>query len=222
MSPAVEEKRAASSPWGLWLRLVAVGLLGVGLLYCMTGGREKLDAVLAQVRVLGPVWFYVIFTVATSLGVPTSPFLLVGGATFGVGANLAGVIVSYMVNLAATYWLGRTVFADLLRQLLAKVQLPWKVPQQVSWQVIALVRTTPGLPYVVQSCLLASVCARFWLYYLVSLPVVLMWACLFVFLGRSVHSAEVKLVVLATFLLLVGGIGLRLFGKRLARRFAGK
>jgi len=207
---------------GLWLRLMAVGLLGLGLLYCMTTGREKLDEVLAQVRSLGPFWYYVIFTVVTSVGVPTSPFLLVGGATFGVGANLAGVVGSYLVNLAATYWLGRTVFADLLRQLLAKVRLPWKLPEQVSWQVIALVRTTPGLPYVVQSCLLASVCARFWLYYLVSLPIVLGWACLFVFLGRSVHSAEVKLVALAVFLLLAGGIGLRLFGKRLARRFAGK
>lgn len=223
MNSPVVDRPAGGRGLGLWLRLGAAALVGLALAYFMTGGRPQLERWLGLMRELGPVWFYAIFVVMSSVGVPTSPFLVVAGASFDLKSNAVGVVVSYSLNLVATYWLGRTVFADLLRRVLSMVRLPWaNLPRQISWQVIVMVRLAPGLPYVVQSCFLASVCPRFWLYYLVSAPFVLFMAGLLLFLGSSFNSGRLKLIILAVCLLVVAALALKLFGRRLASRWAGK
>ena len=217
LSPATQEAPAGRG--GFWLRMAAGAILLAGAVYFMTLGRPWLERFLGFVRTLGPFWFYLVFAGLSSVGAPTSPFLVVAGASFDLASNVVGMLASYSVNLAATYYLGRGLFAEWPRRMMAAARLPWRLPEEASWRVIVLVRMTPGIPFVVQSFLLASMCPRFWPYYIFSAPCALFMAGLMLFLGTGLGAGRFKQIALAVVLIVVAAVALRYVGGRLARRF---
>src|SRR5690606_7883903 len=56
----------------------------------------------------GPLPFFGALAVLPAFGLPTTPFYLLAGATFGTGLALAGSAVSLAANLALCHWIARS------------------------------------------------------------------------------------------------------------------
>jgi uncharacterized membrane protein YdjX (TVP38/TMEM64 family) len=171
---------------GTLLKLAFLGgLLLVGLFF-LTRGRAPLDQFLQQLRVWGPLPFYAAFALGISFGVPPTAFLLVAGSAFEWPANLLGLAAAYTASLLLSYFWVSRLFQAYLDRFLSR-QAPWVggLLRRNPIVTTALVRLTPGFPYVLQNCLLVPVCRRPVLFLVASLPPVLAAAVLFMSVARS-------------------------------------
>ncbi len=185
-----------------WLCLAALAAVAA---YFLTFGRQPLNHFLEQLRQWGPVPFYAVFALLISLGVPPTPFLLMAGAAYDLGTNALGLSLAYAVSLGFSFFYASRLFRRPLQTFLAaKAPLVAGVLGENPVLSTVLIRLTPGFPYVLQNCLLASTCPSFVTFFFPSLPAVLAMAMLFVGLGRSLLAGNYAWVGLL--LVILGGV----------------
>jgi uncharacterized membrane protein YdjX (TVP38/TMEM64 family) len=169
--PAPRPKRA------LLLKLAAVAvvlLVGAGL---VARGLD-LKALLAQGRELirgaGAPVFFTAMALLPSLGAPQMAFALTAGPVFGpqlgIGVVVALALLALTVNMTLTYFLARWALRPLLVKLFTRLgyALPRAAPGD-EFDLIILLRVTPGVPFLVQNYLLGLAEVPFGQYLLVSL-----------------------------------------------------
>jgi len=175
-----------------WLALIAA--LGLAVFF-LTAGRGFFETFLDHLRALGPVPFFAIFAVCVSFGVPPTPFLLAAGAAFGAWTNLLGFTISYTVSLVIAYTWARPLFKSRLDAFIEKKSpLLAGVLRENTAMAILLARLTPGFPYVLQNCLLASLCRSLKPFILISLPPMVAYAMLYASLGKSLAARNYGLL----------------------------
>lgn len=149
--------------------LVVAGLVARGL---------DLKALLAQglelIRGAGPVAFFTAMAVLPAVGAPLMAFSLTAGPVFGPSMGLGWVVacavLAITVNMSLSYFLARRALRPVLLKLFARLgyALPRAAPGD-EFDLIVLLRVTPGVPFPAQNYLLGLAEVPFGRYLLVSL-----------------------------------------------------
>jgi uncharacterized membrane protein YdjX (TVP38/TMEM64 family) len=172
---------------------VARGVLfTLGLLALLWAWREwDQDAFFAWQREAGPVPFFAALAVLPALGVPTTPFFMLAGMTFGVTVGLVGTAASLAVNMMLCFWIAHSGLREWLRRLLARwgKELPRMEPKQ-ALRFAILVKLAPGVPTFVKQYALGLSGLKVVPYFLVSFLITMPYAATFVVLGESVFDFD--------------------------------
>lgn len=188
----------------MWSRRALTVIALAGLVVLLWSAWE-LDAVMAWLHHARPVPFFAAMAVLTSLGAPPTPFLVVAGASFGVGVGLAGSLLATAVSLWVNYAVARGGLRPRVEALLRRWGQAWPSPGESQGRALRftlLVKLAPG-PVLLKNYLLAVAGVPFAPYFAVSMLVSGAYAVALVVLGDSVldHQLERALpaaLVLAT------------------------
>ena len=222
-------KRLLATPRWLLLTALAVGgALGAGVVWWALHShgvelRTALDAVLGQVRGLGPVAFFGLMALLPAVGSPISVFTLTAGPLFsptlGLPLVVALALVSLAVNQVLTYALARWLFRPGIEWLCTRLgfALP-KVAEADQRSLILLVRVTPGTPFIVQNYLLGLARVAFPSYLAISWVVNSLQCGAMIVCGDALAQGQGKGVMLAVSLLVAFAVGVRWLRQYLQRR----
>lgn len=204
---------AASTPRpnrALLLKLAVGGvvlLVGAGL---VARGLD-LKALLAQglelIRNAGPVAFFTAMAVLPAVGAPQMAFSLTAGPVFGPTLGLGPVIglalLSLVVNMALSYFLARRALRPLLEMLFRRLGYPMpRAAPGDEFDLIVLLRVTPGVPFPVQNYLLGLAEVPFGRYLLVSFLIQGPLNAAFILFGDSLLHGKGKTALIALSLIL--------------------
>lgn len=202
----------------IW-RAACLGVLGIVAVYSLTVGREGLQALMGELRGLGPWVFFSVFAISISFGVPPTPFLLAAGAAFSLQVNLIGLSAAYIVSLTIAYAYAQRLFkAQLEKFIRTKAPFLATLLQENPYMTILLVRLTPGFPYVLQNCFLVAVAPSLRMFLVISLPPILLMSILLASLGKSLLAGQFTVLFVLIFLLCAIAVAFRYYvRKRVAR-----
>jgi uncharacterized membrane protein YdjX (TVP38/TMEM64 family) len=165
-----------------WLGAAAV----VGMVVVMWRVWDY-EALIEWKRQAGMVPFFLALAVLPAFGVPTTPFYLLAGATFGVGVSLAGSALSLGANLLLCYWIAHSALRPWLLRLLAGrgIRIP-TLDRTRAFRFSLLVKLAPGAPTFVKTYLIALAGVPFAIYFVLSFVTTLAWGAGFIVLGESI------------------------------------
>jgi len=148
-------------------------------------------AFLAWKQEVGPVTFFAALAILPAIGVPTTPFFVLAGMTFGLTVGLLGTAVSLAINMVLCFWIAHSGLRTPLRQLLARWgrELP-QVEGREALRFAVLIKLAPGVPAFVKQYALGLSGIRFGPYFLVSFLITLPYAFAFVVLGESIFAFD--------------------------------
>ncbi len=196
-----------------WIRLgiqsaAAILFLFLALFYLLP--IFNLEAILGFFRELGLVGFYAGFVLLTLVGIPSTPFYLLGGAVFPLWQNLLGVAVAIVLHFAIAYWLSHKVLRKPIRRFLDRrgIRLPEVRPDN-EMRVTLLVKFAPGFPMFLKSYILGVAGVSFRVFMVVSCFSTFVFATAFLTLGRSAMEGSTGF--------LLGGIAILIFATALLR-----
>lgn len=156
----------------------------------------------------GVLPFFAALAFLPATGVPTTPFFLLAGATFGLRIGLIGTAVAVAVNLALCYLLAQSVLRNMLVSSLEKFD--YEVPeleQDKALRFIILVKLTPGVPTFLKNYITALAGVPFGLYMLVCWSITYVYAVGLIVMGDSILERDFnKGLIGAVLLLLVIGL----------------
>jgi len=187
---------------GAVLKLVAVSLI-VGLLWA----HWDHDAFLKWKENAGPVPFFLALAVLPAMGVPTTPFYLLAGATFPLPLALGGSLVALVVNLLICYAISKGPLRRVFVRWLARgdYELP-DLREKGAWRFSLLVKFMPGVPAFVKNYLLGLAGVPFAIYLSVSIFASSIYIGSLVVLGESAMDRDpAKAITAAAVLLIAGG-----------------
>jgi uncharacterized membrane protein YdjX (TVP38/TMEM64 family) len=155
------------------------------------------ETILQSLRDLGIVPFFAGLAVLPLVGIPTTPFYVLAGATFGVAPSVLGAGIAHGVGLTAAHRLGQGLLRPLLVRLLARrrFELP-EVGDRDELDVALLIRAVPGPPHFLKNYLLAMAGVRLRIFLLVSWPLTMSYAVGWIWIGGSLVDASLGRVAL--------------------------
>jgi uncharacterized membrane protein YdjX (TVP38/TMEM64 family) len=195
--------------WGATIQLfAAAGFVLLAAFYFLP--TPSLTELLQTIGDWGLVPFYLAFVVLALLGIPSTPFFLLGGAAFPVAHNLIAIVIALMIHftlawLIAAKWMRGPIKRFLLRR---GMKLPEVRPDN-QWRITLLVKFAPGVPLFIKSYLLGVTGVAFAPFMIVSTLSTFVFATAFVTMGRSAIEGK--------FGLLLGGLAFLIFSMALFR-----
>jgi uncharacterized membrane protein YdjX (TVP38/TMEM64 family) len=149
------------------------------------------EAFLAWKQEAGPVPFFAALAILPAIGVPTTPFFMLAGMTFGLTVGLLGTAASLAVNMMLCFWIAHSGLRNSLRRLLARWgrELP-QVEGKRALRFAVLVKLAPGVPTFVKQYALGLSGMDFVPYFIVSFLITLPYAAAFVVLGESIFDFD--------------------------------
>jgi len=144
-------------------------------------------AMLAWLHALRPLPYFAVMAVLPAIGIPTSPFYIVAGASFGIAVGLVGSWIALAVNAALCYWIARRLrplFERLLRRF--KTELPdFSERDRGQLRFVLGVKIAPGAPAFVKQYGLGMSGISFGLYMTATMLISGVYAAAFVIAGES-------------------------------------
>lgn len=202
------------------VRYWVVCLLLVGALAIYVVGIDwDAHELVSWIHDRGPIPFFLALAILPALGFPTTPFFLVAGAAFGLGAGIVGSIVSQALNLALCYWLATRYLHGFLERLIARTK--YRIPQVRSEnrvKVTLLIKITPGPPHFLKSYILGLAGIPFGVFFLISLPVSAGYGIGIIVLGDSLLDRDLSQGMVAVGVLAALIVGIRFTRNFLLRR----
>ena len=168
-------------------------------------------------REASPLLFFSALAMLPAFGLPTTPFFLLAGTTFGIPVGLVGTFIALGMNLAVCYWIARSGLRPFLERILRRFsfELPDLQGGGSNTLRFALaIKFAPGLPAFVKNYVLGMVGVPFALYFGLSMLITGAYAALLVVLGESLlaHNRSTAGAVIAAILVL--GVGVWWWQKR--------
>ncbi len=170
--------------------------------------------ILTWARSLGPwgwVLFVALYMAATVLLMPTILLNLGAGAVYGVLGGTALALLGASVGAAAAFWISRVLARNWVRRCLERHPVFGALDEIVArngWKVVALMRLTPAVPFVVKNYAFGATRVSGRDYILATAVGMIPGIALNAYLG----SLAVNLAMLGTDLLWRGGWGGLLYG----------
>jgi uncharacterized membrane protein YdjX (TVP38/TMEM64 family) len=203
---------------------LAVVTLAVGFVAVKFNVRPAIDALILALREAGPGVFFVAMALLPAVGFPLAAFTLAAGPLFGPSLGTPAVIgwslAAVMANQLLSYWLADRALRPFVTRLLAYFEFRLPDGATDAWQLTLLVRLAPGVPYWVQSYLLALVRVPLVPYLVVSMAVMTGFIVAFVVGGEAVMHGNGRLGLIAIAVLVASATAMQLARKRMARRLA--
>lgn len=208
------------------LAVVAVILLAGAVL--VARGLD-LKGLIAQgldlIRGAGPVAFFTAMALLPAAGAPLLAFLLTSGSAFGptlgMGAVIALALLAITINMVLSYFLARRALRPLLEALFTR--LGYRLPRAESgdyFDLIVILRVTPGVPFPVQNYLLGLAEVPFGRYLLTSLLCTAPAAAAFIVFGEAMLHGRGRAALIGLGLILAVAAGTQLVRKHYAKKRA--
>ncbi len=189
----------------LLFKLAAVGAVLLLAAVIVARGLD-LKALLAQglelIRGAGAPVFFISMALLPALGAPQMAFSLTAGPAFGPSLGMGLVVVlallAMTVNMVLSYLLARRALRPLLEKLFIRLgyALPKATPGD-EFDLIILLRVTPGVPFPVQNYLLGLAEVPFGKYLLVSCLIQLPINAAFILFGEAMLHGRGKVALIA-------------------------
>ena len=154
------------------------------------------EALLAWKAEATPWHFFTALAVLPVLGVPTTPFYVLAGVTFGGIIGVVGSVLSLIVNLLLCYWIGNSGLRPWLIKKLARRGRV--LPTLEKGRVIKftlLVKLAPGVPAFMKNYLIVLAGVPLPLFMGISTAVTLPYLTAFVIMGGLVEEHDWKHLV---------------------------
>lgn len=137
-------------------------------------------------REAGPVPFFAALAILPAIGVPTTPFYVLAGATFGIPVSLLGSLAALAFNLTLCYWISRGPFRYLFEKWLVKTrrELP-TLERHGAWRLTLVIKFMPGVPPVLKHYFIVLAGVPFAIYFSASMVISGFYAAGFIVLGDS-------------------------------------
>lgn len=189
----------------LLLKLVAAGVVLLVAAVLVARGLDLKGLALqglALIQGAGPVAFFTGMALLPAIGAPLMAFSLTAGPAFGPTMGIGWVIVvallAAVVNMALSYFLARYALRPLLEKLFEK--LGYRLPRAAAgdeFDLIVILRVTPGIPFCVQNYLLGLAEVPFMRYLVTSFLCVAPTNTAFVVFGEAMLHGKGKLALSA-------------------------
>ena len=195
----------------MWMRRAGTAALVVGLGYLLFAIWDR-DVLVRWMNDASPVPFFLAMAVLPAIGVPTTPFMVVAGATFGIWIGLIGSIAAFAINLCIGYAIAQSALRPRLEAVFRRFD--YKVPSfagggRTAWRFAMAIKLTPALPTFAKMYVLAITTVPFPIYFGVSLAISSLFAVAWIVLGDSLLAHDVDhatVAVIAIVALVIGAV----------------
>jgi uncharacterized membrane protein YdjX (TVP38/TMEM64 family) len=214
--------RNAMSP----LRLIALGVLVVGVILTAVFGRQELWRVLNQAEALGAigaVLIVLVYIVACVLMLPGSPLTLATGAVFGVWIALPIISAGATLGACAAFLVGRFIARDWISRRLAGSPKFAAIDHAVGdkgFTLVLLTRLSPIFPFNLQNYAYSLTGIPFWKYALASWLGMLPGTLMYVYIGAVFGQAARGEKTAAQWTLYAAGLAATVIAALLVARIA--
>ena len=186
MPPKNEQKPDSVATGGnTWLRfLTAAGFILLAGYFFLP--RVDLVEFHESLRIAGPWVFYLAFALLTLIGLPATPFFLVGGAAFPVWQNVVGIILGLALHFILAHHISSRWLQGPVRNFLIKRN--WNPPDVAAgeeWKAAWLIKFAPGIPMFLKTYMMGVAGLPLRVIIAVSLPATLVYALAFLTLGHT-------------------------------------
>jgi len=192
----------------------------IGLLLWQYGWRTLIDGAIGYVQAAGAPLFFISMAVLPIVGFPLMPFALTAGPAFAPSLGMPLVIVLMITavafNVSLSYWLGRRIAAPAMTWACRK--FGWKRPEVQSnsaFILTVIMRSAPGIPFWVQSYLLAAMRVPFAIYLIISTLIPAAYLSCIVVFGQALTEGQPRAAIGAVVVMLALGTTLHFVRKRI-------
>lgn len=194
---------AGNARRSLW-RLLAI-VAGVVLLLWLAwqwlpvvDWSQALIKYISDLGIWGPVIYWVIYVLASIVGIPRTPLNVGAGIIFSYPVALAVVLVSAVTAFTATFQIARRFGSEWIQRKIDRISTAKKIKQLVEeecFKFVFLARINPFVPAVIKGYGFGTTSIPFRTYLLASVLGFLPIACAHVYLGwlggyAMMHSGE--------------------------------
>jgi uncharacterized membrane protein YdjX (TVP38/TMEM64 family) len=207
------------------LRAIATGLaplLGLAALFAIAWYFYRIwghEAFRQWQQTADLVPFFIALAILPAFAVPTTPFYLLAGATFGIVPALLGSGAALSLNLLLCWWLARGWCRPWVERLLTSFnrRIP-PMDRRKAMRFALLVKLAPGAPTFIKTYLIAVADVPFSIYFGMSWIFTFLYATGFIVLGESITDGDYGQAIVAFALLAALVLGIYFLRTRLVGR----
>lgn len=179
---AVVPGAKARLPWFQLSTVVGFALLAVYFLLPRVDLREFHESM----QIAGPWVFYLAFALLTLIGLPATPFFLVGGAAFPLWQNLVGLVLGLVLHFTLAHLISsRWLRGPIRRFLIKRGWNPPDVKPGNEWKTAWMIKFAPGIPMFLKTYTIGVAGLPLHVMMGVSLPATTVYALAFLTLGHT-------------------------------------
>jgi uncharacterized membrane protein YdjX (TVP38/TMEM64 family) len=151
----------------------------------------------------GPLPFFAALAILPLVGIPTTPFYIIAGATFGIVTGLVGSLIALALNLVLSYRIAKGPLRTVFQKWMAKSNREIPTVEKVgALRFTLIVRFTPGVPGFLKHYLIVLAGVPLRIYFPVSLVISGFYAGGFIVLGDSAFDRDISGLVITVAILL--------------------
>ena len=186
----LSDKASGLTRWP-WLQIVtATGFVLLAVFFFLP--KVDIAGMVESLRVSGPWVFYLAFAILTLIGLPSTPFFLVGGATFPLWQNLVGTTLGMTLHFTLAYLISSRWLRKTIRRVLEKRGInPPSVEKGNEWKVALMIKFAPGVPMFMKSYIMGVAGIPWKVFMGVSMPATWIYALAFLTLGKSAMEGSI-------------------------------
>ncbi|KAB3532855.1 TVP38/TMEM64 family protein [Alkaliphilus serpentinus] len=165
---------------------------------------KKFTTTVRNLGYLGLLLYLVAFTLGTMLFLPSLPFALFGGITYGSTLGIIYASIGDILGASLAFVIGRYFMRERIERVLQKYKTFHEINEGVKhdgWRIIVLTRMVPLIPHWLQNYAYGLTSVGFLTYALVSLlciaPTTAVWIIVVNTLGRGEKDANKIIFYLA-------------------------
>lgn len=168
-----------------WLQIASVaGFILLAAFFLLP--RVQIAELIESLQIGGPWLFYLAFALLTLIGMPSTPFFVIGGAAFPLWQNLVGATIGMVLHFTLAHLISSRWLRQTIRRLLEKRGIrPPNVEPGNEWKVALMIKFAPGVPMFLKSYLMGVAGIPLKVFMGVSLPATWIYALAFLTLGKS-------------------------------------
>ena len=190
------------------LALAVVMILVLAGICCLAAAGMNFSDIIESLKKLvrwcanaNPIFYVLALAVLPYLGVPSSFIYFVAGSVYGPAKGFGWSVLGLALNLVLGYLIGtRWLRGPITRWLDRRGWRP-EVPPGEFGRLVVLTRILPGPPLVAQNFFLALAGVPFAQYFILSLPLTLLYAAGFLLTSGALFEGNSKLVILGVSLM---------------------
>ncbi len=152
----------------------------------------------------GLIPFFAALAILPAFGIPTTPFYLLAGATFGIVTGLVGSLIALALNLLLCYWIARGPMQSVFMRWVGRTnrEIP-SLKKLGPWRFTLLVKLAPAVPAFLKHYLIALAGVPLRIYFPVSSVISGFYATAFIILGDSAFDRDTSALFLTAIVLIV-------------------
>lgn len=146
---------------------------------------------------LNPVFLIAAIAILPAIGIPVSPFYMLGGIVYGIGWGLTYSGIGVAINISLCYWITNSYLRNWIFDFIKRRgHEPLEIPPSERSAIIVAIRLMPGLPFSAQNYILGLAGIPFMHYFLLSWPTQMVWGVIFVLIGAAIIEGSTASLVM--------------------------